>query len=172
MQGWKRLDHNLFVWCNQRISHAVLDQLLGIITHMGGAIFTIVSALLVAWLAPEEWSTIGIQSLFALTVSHIIAVIIKRKVQRIRPFRILQQVRVGKFPLKDYSFPSGHTTAIFALVTPFLFIVSPAISLLLLLLAVLVGLSRVYWGYHYPTDCVVGGAIGFITALLVVFFTT
>lgn len=172
MQWLKRFDHNLFVWCNQRISHAVLDQLLGWITHMGGATFTILCAVLVAWLAPEGWSDIGMQSLLALTFSHIIAVIIKKKVQRIRPFRILEQVKVGKFPLKDYSFPSGHTTAIFAVITPFLFMTSPGTSLLLVLLAVLVGLSRVYWGYHYPTDCVVGATIGFVSALLVVFFTS
>lgn len=172
MQWLKRVDHQLFVWCNQRISHSVLDRLLGWITHMGGATFTIAFAVLVTWFAPEGWRAAGLQCLLALTFSHIFAVILKRKVQRIRPFRILQHVKVGKYPLQDFSFPSGHTTAIFSIITPLLFMASPGLSLVLILIAFLVGVSRVYWGYHYPTDCAVGGAIGFITALAVVFVTT
>ncbi|WP_181956704.1 phosphatase PAP2 family protein [Paenibacillus piri] len=171
MQWLKKVDHSLFVWCNQRISNSVLDRLFGIITHMGGATFTIVCAVLAAWLAPDHWRPVGVQSLAALTISHFIAVIIKRKMRRIRPFHIMKHARVGRFPLKDYSFPSGHTTAAFALVIPFLFPAAPGIAMFLLALAGLVGFSRVYWGYHYPTDCIAGGVIGAGTALLVVAMT-
>jgi undecaprenyl-diphosphatase len=169
MQWLKKVDQSMFVWCNQRISHFVLDWLFGLITHIGGATFTILCAVLVAWFAPDDWSLAGLKSLAALAFSHLIAIIIKKKMRRIRPFCILEQVRVGRFPLKDYSFPSGHTTAIFAIITPFLFLSAPGVALLLITLAGLVGLSRVYWGYHYPTDCVAGGAIGMGTALLVVY---
>lgn len=137
---------------------------------MGGATFTILCTLIVIWFAPEDWRGAGKHSLIALIVSHLITTLIKKKVQRIRPFRILEQVKLGNFPLKDYSFPSGHTTAIFAVVTPFLFLFPMPVSILLILLALLVGLSRVYWGYHFPSDCVAGGTLGTVTALLVVLF--
>lgn len=171
MQWLRKVDHSMFVWCNQRVNHFVLDWLFGLITQMGGATFTILSAVFVIWFAPYDWGSVGLQSLAALTFSHVIAVIIKKKMRRIRPFSVLQQVRVGKFPLKDYSFPSGHTTAIFAFITPFLFLPVQGVALLLIIIAGLVAFSRVYWGYHYPTDCIAGGMIGMGTALLVVYMT-
>nr|WP_261306284.1 phosphatase PAP2 family protein [Paenibacillus andongensis] len=171
MKWLRKADHSMFVWCNQKVNHIVLDWLFGLITHMGGATFTILCAVLVIWYAPDDWGAVGLQSLAALALSHVIAVIIKKKMRRIRPFHVMQQARVGKFPLKDYSFPSGHTTAIFAFVTPFLFLSTQGVALLLIIFAGLVAFSRVYWGYHYPTDCVAGGTIGMGTALLVVYMT-
>ncbi|MBD0383950.1 phosphatase PAP2 family protein [Paenibacillus sp. WST5] len=171
MHWVKKVDHRMFVWCNQKLNHSILDRLFGFITHMGGATFTILCSMLVACFAPADWSRVGMQSLAALTFSHLIAVIIKKKIRRNRPFRVLQQVRLGKYPLKDYSFPSGHTTAIFALITPFLYLWATGVALLLIVLAALVAFSRVYWGYHYPTDCIAGGTVGIGTALLVVYLT-
>ncbi|MGG3305932.1 phosphatase PAP2 family protein [Paenibacillus lautus] len=165
----RRFDHQVFVWCNQTISNRAFDRLFGGITHLGGATFTILSALLIAWAAFEAWDITAYQSAIALTISHLIVVLIKKIVRRDRPFRVLEQVKIGNFPLKDYSFPSGHTTAIFAVITPLLFLVSPLPTILLIILAALVGLSRIYWGYHYPTDCLAGSLIGFGSGWLVVY---
>ncbi|WP_346010330.1 hypothetical protein [Paenibacillus sp. SYP-B3998] len=44
MQWLRKVDHSMFVWCNQRVNHFVLDWLFGLITHMGGATFTILCA--------------------------------------------------------------------------------------------------------------------------------
>lgn len=167
MQWIREVDQRMFLWCNQRLSSRALDRLFGWITHLGGALFTIICAVSLTWFATGELSRIGLQSLVALAVSHMVALLIKKKVRRDRPFRKLEQVKVGKFPLKDYSFPSGHTTAIFALVTPLMLVSSPTIMLVLIGLAFLVAVSRVYWGYHYPIDCIVGGMVGFLTAVLV-----
>ncbi|MBD2870841.1 phosphatase PAP2 family protein [Paenibacillus arenilitoris] len=172
MHWLKRFDHRVLVWCNRTMSHAALDRFFGFITHMGGAAFTIISALMIAGFAAGDWKGAGLQCALALTVSHLIAVLIKKKVRRLRPFRRLSDVRVGNFPLKDYSFPSGHTTAIFSIVTPLLFLAPPAVSMLMIALAVLVGVSRIYWGYHYPTDCAAGGAIGIATGIAVAAFLT
>ena len=170
IQWIRRMDQTLFFWCNRQLSSRVLDRWFGWITHLGGASFTITCALFLTWFTKGELSRVGLQSLIALAASHIIAVLIKRKVRRDRPFRKLEQVKVGKFPLKDYSFPSGHTTAIFALVTPFMLVSSTPVILALIGLGLLVAVSRIYWGYHYPIDCAAGGMIGFFTAVLVVMF--
>jgi len=168
MQWIREVDQRMFFWCNQRLSSRALDRLFGWITHLGGALFTIICAVSLTWFAAWELSRIGLQSLIALAVSHMVVVLIKKKVRRDRPFRKLKQVKVGQFPLKDYSFPSGHSTAIFALITPLMTVSSPAIILVLIGLALLVAVSRVYWGYHYKFDCVVGGMVGFLTAVLVI----
>lgn len=167
MHWIRQIDHTMFFWCNRRLSSRALDRLFGWITHLGSALFTIICAVSLTWFAVGELSGIGLQSLIALAVSHIIAVLIKKKVRRDRPFRKLERVKVGKFPLKDYSFPSGHTTAIFALITPLMLVSSPVVMLVLIGLALLVAISRIYWGYHYPIDCVAGGVVGFLTAVMV-----
>lgn len=164
---WLHHEKRFFIWFNQTISHFVLDRFFGLLTHIGGATFTIIASLSVALFAPGIWRIVGWQSFIALSVSFVITTVIKRKIQRIRPYLVLPEAKVGRNPLQDYSFPSGHTTAIFSVITPFLF-VSGWFSLFLILLAIIVGLSRIYLGLHYPSDCIAGSMIGTITALFTV----
>ncbi len=65
------------------------------------------------------------------------------------------------------SFPSGHTMAGFALMTLLSFYVKNRwLDLLLLLLALLVGLSRIYLGHHFLEDVILGSLIGVGLAML------
>ncbi|WP_082926782.1 phosphatase PAP2 family protein [Paenibacillus tuaregi] len=164
LQTWEQ---RVFNWCNQSISHPVLSRVLAAMTHMGGALFTLTCSLSISLLAPEPWRTAGIQSFAALAVSHLAAVLMKKLIRRPRPYLALPDTNLILKPLKDHSFPSGHTTAVFSIVVPFLFTL-PALAIILLPLAAGVGLSRVYLGVHYPSDCLAGGLIGISCALLAV----
>lgn len=166
-----RQDVRLFFWFNHKLNFSILDYILGILTHLGGAAFTILMTLSAALFAPESWSKAGWEALISLTVSHLIAVGLKRRFKRIRPYLALEQVNTAKRMLKDPSFPSGHTTAIFSVITPFIFITG-WFSLFLLVLATLVGMSRVYLGHHYPSDCLVGFFLGTISALIIVLISS
>ncbi len=58
------------------------------------------------------------------------------------------------------SFPSDHTALVFALAMP-LFVHHRRLGIAALLWStVLVGLPRVYIGYHYPSDIIAGAVIG------------
>lgn len=162
-------ERRLFFWCNHTIRHSILDRTFAIITHLGGASFTIICTLAIALFAPDLWSMVGWQSFAALLISHLIAIIIKKKVQRIRPYLILPNTKVVRNPLKDHSFPSGHTTAIFSIITPFL-LVSKWLAFVLIPLALIVGLSRIYLGLHYPSDCIAGCLLGTVSALIITTF--
>jgi len=59
----------------------------------------------------------------------------------------------------DSSFPSGHTSSWFALATVYSN-KYPKYAIPLYGAGVLVGLSRVYLGEHYPSDVLAGAAIG------------
>ncbi|MNU82214.1 Undecaprenyl-diphosphatase BcrC [compost metagenome] len=167
LQWLQDQEHKVFYWCNHKISHPFLDRTSPVLTHMGGAVFTITTTLSISVFAPYPWKAAGCQSLAALAVSHLFAVMIKKLTGRARPYLALPQAKLIQKPLKDHSFPSGHTTAAFGVIVPFLF-VSPFLAYILLPLAVGVGLSRIYRGVHYPSDCLVGAIIGTICGLLAV----
>ena len=126
-------------------------------------------------LGRNEISTVGWKCLSALAISHIPVALIKYKFKRLRPYQALTEVNTGRKPLKDPSFPSGHTTAIFALTMPIilnsaLFAMSGLIVVLCIIIAISVAWSRMYLGLHYPSDILAGGLIGTITAYAVQYF--
>jgi undecaprenyl-diphosphatase len=58
-----------------------------------------------------------------------------------------------------HAFPSGHTAQAFGMVL-IAWLVAPWLGLATLFIAVLVALSRLFFGLHYPTDVVVGAGYG------------
>jgi len=94
----------------------------------------------------------------------------------------ITELRPGSYPgLSDYqyfiqdvtlrgsqaSFPSGHTTTAFALAAVLAFwYKDKRISILLLLLAVMVGYSRIYTGNHFMIDVLGGSIIGIASAIV------
>ncbi|MCF6359726.1 MAG: phosphatase PAP2 family protein [Cyclobacteriaceae bacterium] len=66
------------------------------------------------------------------------------------------------------SFPSGHSTSVFALAL-FLVLVfnMRKTGWLMAIIAILVGYSRVYLAVHFPVDVYAGSFIGVVTALVI-----
>ncbi|OCT10945.1 phosphoesterase [Paenibacillus pectinilyticus] len=164
-------DHEtrLFHFVNQRIQHNFLDAFFTKITHLGGATASIMLSLCLAIFGHGSLRIAGIQALIALTISHIPVAIMKKKYPRLRPYLVHPQTITYKNPLTDHSFPSGHTTAIFSVLVPLAFAL-PVLGLVLMPLALLVGLSRIYLGLHYPSDCIVGCLLGTSASLITVAF--
>jgi len=94
---------------------------------------------------------------------------IKSRTTRPRPYLALGDIRAGIAPLDAYSFPSGHTlhAVAFTLVAVHDF---PALVGVLLPFTLLVALSRVVLGLHYPSDVLAGALIGAGVALTVLAF--
>lgn len=162
-------EQHLFYWINRRFRHSFLDSLFSTATHLGGAALTISIVLSVSLLGHGEWRTAGIQGCIALVSSHIPVAVMKRTYPRLRPYLVFPDTNTCKNPLKDHSFPSGHTTAIFSIVVPFICL-NPSLGFVLLPLAFIVGLSRIYLGLHYPSDCLAGSFIGSASSLASVAF--
>lgn len=89
---------------------------------------------------------------------------LKNYLVRERPYITWDQVRLGTRPLDLYSFPSGHTlhAVSFSMVAAYYY---PSLGLILTPFAVLVALSRVVLGLHYPTDVLIGALIGITIAV-------
>ncbi len=106
-----------------------------------------------------------IQAALTAAVGILVYRLLKGRLYRERPYIANGQILCGTPPLDRYSFPSGHTlhavsfSILFAHFEPLLLIVAAPF-------AVLVALSRVILGLHYPSDVLAGAALGASLALL------
>jgi undecaprenyl-diphosphatase len=85
--------------------------------------------------------------------------VLKRTFVRERPYLTYAAISLEGVPLDRYSFPSGHTlhavSFTWQAVNHF-----PELAWVLLPLAVLIAVSRVVLGLHYPSDVLAGALIG------------
>lgn len=88
---------------------------------------------------------------------------LKERLVRERPCNLHPHIRAGARALDRYSFPSGHTlhAVAFTLVATSTF---PELGWLLVPFAVLVAMSRVVLGLHYPSDVAAGALLGALLA--------
>lgn len=93
---------------------------------------------------------------------------LKERLVRDRPFHKLHEIECGAPILDQYSFPSGHTLHAVCFST-MLFVYFPHLFWLTLPFVILVALSRMVLGLHYPSDVIAGAAIGFALAQLSLF---
>ncbi|WP_044747114.1 phosphatase PAP2 family protein [Bacillus alveayuensis] len=149
----------LFKFVNRHFEKKLLNHYFRMITHIGGAAFTISLCLFLIFLTKEPIKIVAISSGAALLFSHIPVAIMKRIYPRKRPYIVLHETKVLQNPLTDHSFPSGHTTAIFSVITPFILFI-PKLAILLFPIAFNVAISRIYLGLHYPSDVLAGMFLG------------
>jgi undecaprenyl-diphosphatase len=84
---------------------------------------------------------------------------LKGKTLRPRPYEVHQDIWLTGRPLDRFSFPSGHTLHAVAFCSVGL-TYYPELAWLLLPFTLMVGMSRVILGLHYPSDVIAGAAIG------------
>jgi len=94
--------------------------------------------------------------------------LIKPFVARIRPCNMLEGVNLLVSCTKAYSFPSSHASNIFALSTVLVYRYR-RLLIPMAFITVLVCLSRVYLGLHYPSDVIAGGVCGVLYGSIVIF---
>jgi membrane-associated phospholipid phosphatase len=162
-----------FVWARgQTIDNAVflyinlwgfrpkwLDALMWVITQFGGGWFAIL-------LAISLWATmqnsLALEIILGTLTLGLIVEGLKELMNRARPYLINTQARVIGWKAPGRSFPSGHTSQAFFLTAllSFQWGVPPLLKLSFYVLAVFVGITRMYVGAHFPRDVVAGAILG------------
>jgi undecaprenyl-diphosphatase len=158
-------DQRLMASLAARAAPRWLDRGFRLITHAGGASFTVVLCLTL--IALPSTRHLGLVAGMANLLSHLTVQLLKRAVVRRRPTEALPHLAALADLPDHYSFPSGHSCAAMAVAVPVL-LADPLAGLLAVALALLVGASRVYLRVHYVTDVVVGQMLGASVAVLAV----
>lgn len=143
----------------QRIASPMLDTLMESMTMLGEETVFILAISWLLWNASKKRGFAIFSTLFASLIGMSV---LKALVKAPRPFQVIDQIEGKRVATATgYSFPSGHTTgaASFysALARSYM---KQWLSLLCALLILLVGLSRMYLGVHWPLDVFAGLALG------------
>lgn len=165
-EGGKRetvmgLDLWLMQWVNVTCSNWVFDMMLPWITHLGSKVMGFLFALILFVSTKSGRTTVWY--MIILGINAIIFEGLKYVVKRSRPFAIhevILRISPEEASRMDPSFPSAHSAVAF--------IIAATLShqygryrLLWYGIAGLVGLSRIYLGVHYPSDVIMGAALGY-----------
>ncbi len=112
----------------------------------------------------------GIVLAMAQLIQILLQVVIKNVFTRDRPYVKHGDISILLAPPDRFSFPSGHTAGAFTVVF-FLWYFYPVWMWPFLVLALLIGFSRMYLGLHYPTDVLAGIVLGYVSVRLALFFS-
>ena len=160
------LDGAFLLWL-QDLRTPILNALFSFYTQLGnaGLVWIVLSAAMLLHPRTRKagfWALIAM--LFGLLATN---VLLKHLVARTRPWLVVEGLTALVDEHDPNSFPSGHTCAAFACcLTWARFAARRRGKVLCLALAVLMGLSRLYVGVHFPSDVIAGCAVGCLCALL------
>ena len=162
MEAFSQWEGQLLVFLQEHVRSEALNGPLTAITSLGNAgIFWIVLTLILLFF--RKTRRVGFASMFGLLISLVVVnFIIKNWVARVRPYDAIEALHYLVGPEKDFSFPSGHSSASFASAWAiFRMKTKPRWpAALAVALAALIALTRLYVGVHYPTDVLAGVIIG------------
>lgn len=143
------------------------------ITNLGGGIIIIFTVLVVVFLLQRKLPRLAIQFMLSVAGSEILNIILKNIFHRIRP-QFYPLIVEG-----DFSFPSGHAmnSFVFYFSISYIFFqitknrkLSIVTTILSFVLIILIGISRMYLGVHYPSDILggyVAGSLWFVSLFLI-----
>jgi membrane-associated phospholipid phosphatase len=162
----QRLDAQMFTLINLRGFHPRwLDRLMWLATQVGNMLAAFGLALLFFLLS---YRGLAVEVILGTMTLWLLVETVKVLTDRERPYRALEGVRVIGWRELGRSFPSGHTSQTFFLMTLLTHRFQPGLGVtaIMYLVAVFVGFTRLYVGAHYPRDVLGGAVLGTIWGVL------
>ena len=170
------MDEALLLGINQTLANPLFDALFGWVSQKRAFTFPVLSIILVLFW--QKWSWNGVKFWFvmilAILLGDLLGNLLKHLIGALRPcVELAGQVRLVESPFsvscsqKPRGMPSNHALNYF-LVFAFLAWVLQSKSWIISfgVIAMLVGVSRVYLGVHYPSQVLAGSVIGVLLGLL------
>ncbi len=150
----------------QSMRTPLLDSVMNVISIFGEMIVPVILFCFIHWCIDRRKSFAFITSLMtALVTTQVMKAIVRFP----RPYQVYPElIEGGRIETATgYSFPSGHSTTSSALYTSLAIAFKKKwFTAITVLLIILVPISRMYLGVHWPLDVLVGTAIGLFFSVL------
>lgn len=149
-----------------RMNHRrLIGRSFAIVSRLGDGVFWYSIILALPFLYGAKAVGASLHMIVVGLVSLAIYKWLKTRTTRPRPYRINDDILQNVRALDEYSFPSGHTMHAVGF-TLVLLSYYPEWWVIVVPFAALVAVSRLVLGLHYPSDVLVGAAIGAGIALV------
>ena len=149
--------------CNRVCRNHSIRRFFIIVSRLGNGVFWYALMILLPLWYGRDALQASLHMLFVGSVGVALYKYLKAHLVRQRPYVLHGGIILGTAPLDLYSFPSGHTLHAVAF-SAVLLSYCPHLAWLVLPFTVLVAMSRVILGLHYPTDVCAGAVIGALLA--------
>lgn len=163
LENLLELDGQLLLWIQDNLRADWLTPLMRTVTTLGefGMIWILISFVLLCFKRTRKAGAAGIVGLlFSLLLNN---VLLKNLVARTRPYEVIAGLQLLGAKATDLSFPSGHAGSSFACAVAVCRMLPEKMfrwRWLLIAFAVLMSISRLYIGIHYPSDVIAGIVFG------------
>lgn len=180
MEAILHLDGAALLWIQENLRNDFLTPIVTFITHLGDHGYLWIALLLVLLVIPKTRRAGLIGAATLLLTFLLNNQVLKVLVGRTRPYEVIEGLSILIKKPGEFSFPSGHTANSMC-VGVSLWMISQKCQALgdkklyfpkaagwfFLILSILIGLSRLYVGVHYPTDVLGGAVLAIFDAVLV-----
>lgn len=140
----------------QSFSSDFLNSFMVFVTHFGSLYVLMFFICIIYWCYNKE---VGYKMAIVISCSFVLNSLLKGFVQSPRPIGYDGVFSLANFTATGYSFPSGHAQNIMAFsVSLFIFTRNKLMFALNSILVILVSISRIYLGLHWPID-IFGGIV-------------
>jgi len=161
------IDVSILFFFNQTLSNPLFDKFFVFITNVKNwyLVYIIFWSLMFFKGGKKSKLTAVMLILLILASDQISSHLLKNLISRVRPCHVHQELNLLTGCLNSFSFPSSHALNNFAAAT-FLSLFFNKYKYIFVSAAVLISISRVYLGLHYPSDIIGGAALGFLLGYL------